>query len=90
MEEKLVRVIPVDGDVPHPYDSNKKIKKGGEDMRLCGQVRRLIRRNQVKLDLKDPSDNKESDTSEGDKPTKSKSTKRKGKGHQSKPSTTES
>lgn len=81
-----VTVKPRDKNVPHPYDSTKAIKFPSETFPagLCGQLRRLIRREQVTLDEPEKAVKKEEST-------KAKKPKRKGgKGHQAKPTTTES
>ena len=76
-----VTVKPRDKNVPHPYDSRKTIKFPSETFPhgLCGQLRRLIRRNQVTLDTPEKADDK------------SKKSKREGgKGHQPKEISTDS
>lgn len=94
MSENLVTVVPKDADVPHPYDSKQRIKVGGEQMRMCGQVRRLIRRNQVTIENKAAAPAKGKDSvespSEDKTPVKKKTARKSAPGHQSKSVSTES
>ena len=82
-----VTVKPRDKNVPHPYDSRKMVRFPSETFPcLCGQLRRLIRRNQVILDTPEKADKKD-ESPKADAKTK----KRKGgKGHQAKPVSTDS
>lgn len=99
MADETKWILPRDGNVPHPYNSKLRIKKEGEEMRVCGQVRRLTRRKQVQvLDAKPeaekkPSKKKDSDsTDSGDADKKPVTKKAVGKkaGHQPKDKSTES
>jgi len=95
MADETKWILPRDENVPHPYNSKLRIKKEGEEMRVCGQVRRLARRQQVTiLDAKPepekkPAPAKGSDdtpeTPKKEKETKKKTARKTVAGHQSKP-----
>ena len=91
-DPKTVFIIPKDGNVPHPFDSRKRIDVKGEEVTFDGQVRRLIRRGQVALGKAEKPAKPESteETKPDEEKPKPKGKGKGKKGHQPKEKSTES